>query len=193
MVVDIGTGKSWRHLNGDPRVHAEQQFVPIVWGEEVYSIPAPGMPYTYLGFGSDGIALGADGKDLYWTPLSSRTLYSIPTARLRDQSNSSEVLAQAAVQSRGQKGVNDGMETDTNGFIYLGSVETEAVNIYNPANGTVVTFVRDPRINWVDTSKCCYWKFCRVYVLILRSVGRQRLALLHKQPAELRTFHVSRN
>lgn len=153
VVVDIGEGTSWRHLNGDPRVHPEQQFVPIVWGEEVYSIPSPGMPYAYLSFGSDGIALGADGEDLYWTPLASRTLYSIPAARLRDQSNSSEVLAQAAVQSRGQKGVNDGMETDTNGFIYMGSAEDEAVNIYNPANASVVTFVRDPRINWVDTSK----------------------------------------
>lgn len=152
VIVDIGLGTSWRHLNGDPRVHAEQQFVPIVWGEEVYSIPDPGLPYSYLSFGADGIALGADGDDLYWTPLASRTLYSIPTEKLRDRGNSSEVLAQAAVVSRGQKGVNDGMETDTNGFIYLGSAEQEGVNIYNPANGSVVTFVRDPRINWIDTS-----------------------------------------
>jgi hypothetical protein len=43
------------------------------------------------------------------------------------------------------------METDTNGFIYHGNMEQNAVSIFNPANGTVNTFVRDPRLNWVDT------------------------------------------
>jgi hypothetical protein len=43
------------------------------------------------------------------------------------------------------------METDTNGFIYHGNMEQNAVSVFNPANGTVNTFVRDPRLNWVDT------------------------------------------
>jgi sugar lactone lactonase YvrE len=72
---------------------------------------------------------------------------------LRERGPSSEVLAIASVVNRGERGVNDGFETDTNNFIYHGNMEQGAISFYNPANGTDQTFVRDPRINWVDTSE----------------------------------------
>lgn len=100
---------------------------------------------------ADGIALSADGEDLYFGGVGKRYLYSIPTAKLRDNGPFSEVLAQSSVVTRGEKGVSDGFETDTNGFIYHGNVEQNAVSFFNPANGTDTLFVRDPRINWVDT------------------------------------------
>lgn len=153
IVVDLGTGESWRHLDGTPEVRPERGFVASVWGDTIYSVPGPGQPLSYLGFGSDGIALGADGNDLYWTAVASRTLYSLSTERLRDRSVSSELLAQGEVRNRGQKGVSDGLETDTNGYIYVGNMEQEAISLFNPANASSTTFVRDPRINWVDTSK----------------------------------------
>jgi hypothetical protein len=31
VTIDLSTGQSWRHLNNDPRTHAEMQFVPFVW------------------------------------------------------------------------------------------------------------------------------------------------------------------
>ena len=111
----------------------------------------PGQPLSYLNFGSDGIALSADGETLFWKAVSERYLYSIPTARLRDRSTFSEVAAQASIVSLGETGVTDGMETDTNGFIYHGIVEQNAVGIFNPSNFTDTIYVRDPRINWVDT------------------------------------------
>lgn len=40
---------------------------------------------------------------------------------------------------------------DTNNYIYAGSFEQNAINIYNPANGSVSTYVRDPRIGWTDS------------------------------------------
>ena len=113
------------------------------------------MPITYLPIGSDGIALSADGEHLFFGAVGSRYLYSVPTERLRDKSEVSEVLAQAAVVSRGQKGVSDGYETDSNNLIYFGNMEQNAVSYYNPANGTTGIFVRDPRVNWVDTCKFC--------------------------------------
>ena len=109
------------------------------------------MPVTYLSFGSDGIALSADGETLYYTAVATRYLYSVPTARLRDRSTASEILAQAAVARVASKGVSDGMETDSNGIIYMGSAEDNAINAYNPANATVSVFVRDPRFSWTDT------------------------------------------
>lgn len=153
VVVDLSNGRSWRHLNNDPRVRPSEQVVPYVWGEPLYTVSSPGMPFSHIGFGSDGIALSADGNDLYFKTLSGRYLYSIPTERLRDNGATSEVLAQSAVVNRGESGISDGLETDSNGLVYAGNVEQESISFYYPDNGTVNTFVRDPRINWVDTSK----------------------------------------
>lgn len=57
-----------------------------------------------------------------------------------------------SVVNHGQKGASDGFETDSNNLIYVGNNELNAINIFNPANGTTAPFIRDPRINWVDTS-----------------------------------------
>jgi len=40
---------------------------------------------------------------------------------------------------------------DTNNYIYAGSFEQNAINVFNPANGSVSTYVRDPRIGWTDS------------------------------------------
>ncbi|CAI6340234.1 unnamed protein product [Periconia digitata] len=153
VVVDLGSGESWRHLNGINEVRAERGFVPYVWGVPLYYVSGPGQPLETVPLGADGIALSADGEDLFWGPVGGRTLYSIPTARLRDRGLNSELLAQAAVENRGERGVSDGFETDSNGFIYAGNMEQNGILFYNPANSSTSTFVRDPRINWVDTSE----------------------------------------
>lgn len=152
IIVDLGSGESWRHLDNTPEVRPIRGFVPFIWGEVVYSLPGPGQPITYAGnFGADGIALSADGETLFWAAVGSRTLYSIPTERLRDRSLTSEIMAQASVVSRGEKGISDGLETDSNGLIYTGNFEDNAVNVFDPANGTVQIFARDPTIGWTDT------------------------------------------
>ncbi|KAL8690700.1 MAG: hypothetical protein Q9218_003912 [Villophora microphyllina] len=152
VIVDLGTGESWRHLDNTPEVRAQRGFVPFIWGEVVYSLPPPGTEITFAGnFGADGIALSADGETLFFAAVGARTLYSIPTVRLRDRSLTSEIMAEASVVSRGEKGVSDGLETDSNGFIYTGNFEDNAVNTFNPANGTVSIFARDPTIGWTDT------------------------------------------
>jgi sugar lactone lactonase YvrE len=153
VIVDLGSGESWRHLNNIPEVSAERGFVPYVWGQPLYYIPGPDQPLTNVPLGSDGIALSADGEDLYFGPVGGRGLFSVSTKRLRDRSQTSEILAQAAVKNRGQRGVSDGFETDTNGFIYAGNMEQNEIGFYNPANGTMTLFTRDPRISWVDTSR----------------------------------------
>ncbi|KAI4242143.1 MAG: hypothetical protein L6R40_004186 [Gallowayella cf. fulva] len=152
IIVDLGTGESWRHLDNTPEVRAQRGFLPFIWGEVVYSLPRPGQPITFAGnFGADGIALSADGETLFWSAVGSRTLYSIPTERLRDRSLTSEIMAEASVVSRGEKGISDGLETDSNGLIYTGNFEDNAINVFNPANGTVQIFSRDPRLGWTDT------------------------------------------
>ncbi|TDZ54641.1 Fumarylacetoacetase [Colletotrichum trifolii] len=150
ITVDLGSGESWRHLDGSPHVQGDRQFLAFVWGRELYAYQ-PGRPASFLTFGADGIALGADGEKLYFGGVGNRYLYSIPTERLLDNGPTSEIKAQAAVVTESQKGLSDGFETDTNGFIYHGNFEANAVNVFNPANGTDRVFLRDPRINWADT------------------------------------------
>lgn len=50
-----------------------------------------------------------------------------------------------------EKGVSDGLESDSNNYVYTGGIETNSINIFNPSNGTVSTYARDPRIAWTDT------------------------------------------
>lgn len=142
IVVDLGSGESWQHLYAQDvaATHAEEGFTGFIWGTA-----------GVKGGGADGIALSPDGETLYFGPISSRTLYSVPNSLLRQQGNESAVVA--AVENLGQKGWSDGFECDSNGILYVGNNELNAIATVNPVNGTVGTFVRDPRINWVDTSK----------------------------------------
>ncbi|KAF2742840.1 major royal jelly protein [Sporormia fimetaria CBS 119925] len=151
VIVDLGTGESWRHLNLDRSVRSEPQFLPFVWGQPIYMVPAPGEPITHLSMGSDGIAISADGEHLYYGPIGSRYLYSVPTSLLNDRSLTSELMAQQGVRSHGQKGVSDGFETDSEGRIYMGNMEQNGIVFYDPRNGPVNMFVRDPKISWADT------------------------------------------
>lgn len=61
-------------------------------------------------------------------------------------------MATGTVLTLTQKGVSDGLESDSNDLFYAGSFETNSIVTFNPANGTVQTFVRDPRIAWTDTT-----------------------------------------
>ncbi|KAK3938676.1 major royal jelly protein [Diplogelasinospora grovesii] len=156
IIVDLHTGHSWRHLSLGRSVRSEAQFLPFVLGQPVYSYDPPTRVATWLPDGGDGIALSADGDELYYSPLASRYLHSVPTRLLKTgnkPNRTSELKAQGAVMTHGQKGVSDGFETDSNGLIYMGNFEANAIVTFNPRNGSVTTFVRDPRINWVDTSK----------------------------------------
>ncbi|KAH6704362.1 major royal jelly protein [Leptodontidium sp. MPI-SDFR-AT-0119] len=151
IIVDLGTAASHRHLDLVQQVRPDTQIVPFIWGEPIYFMAGPDRPFMYSPVGSDGIALSADGEELFFGSLGSRYLYSVPTALLRSRSATSELMAQQAIRNRGQKGMSDGFESDSNGYLYIGNSEQNAVNLYNAANGTVNVLVRDPRINWVDT------------------------------------------
>ena len=78
VIVNLNSGKSWRHLDRLSKTHPLDQWITYVWGVPLYSIPAPGLPYSYTGFGADGIALSADATRLYWKVVAGRYLYSIP-------------------------------------------------------------------------------------------------------------------
>jgi sugar lactone lactonase YvrE len=148
IVVDLDSGRAWRRLNDHPSTKAEKSFLPMVEGRPVVSEP-PGKPAQPLGIGADGIALGQDGKRLYYCPLSSRRLYSASLDALADPNLPDRAVA-STVQDLGEKGAADGLEFDAQGRLYVTNYENNAV-LRRKADGSYETVAYDPRALWPDT------------------------------------------
>lgn len=148
IIMDLDSGKAIRRLTGDVSTSADPRFVPVVEGQTLKVRDANGTSKPFS-VASDGIALSADGETLYYCPLSSRHLYSIPTAMLRDPSISDAQLA-AAVKDLGEKGASDGLASDANGNVYAGDYEHNSIRRLQPG-GEWRTIVHDPRVLWPDT------------------------------------------
>jgi sugar lactone lactonase YvrE len=149
IVMDIASGKATRRLSGAKSTSVDPDFKPVVEGQAALVSKGPdGKPKT-MGVASDGIALSADGKTLYFSALSSRHLFAVPTEMLRDASVS-EAQLNAAVKDLGEKGASDGLESDANGGVYAGDYEHNGIR-KRLADGNWQTIVHDPRVLWPDT------------------------------------------
>jgi sugar lactone lactonase YvrE len=149
VVVDLVSGEGWRRLHEHPSTKAESphHFLPVVEGQPLFERPPDGPPKP-LRFGSDGIAISADGGRLYYCPLMSRRLYSVPTEVLADRSQSDR---HASVRDEGDKGGGaDGLESDADGTIYATNYEHDAI-LRRRREGEWETLVHDPRLLWPDT------------------------------------------
>ncbi|MCJ1408815.1 hypothetical protein MMC19_002891 [Ptychographa xylographoides] len=153
IMIDLGSGDSWRRLTQDPSVLRTPNNVPSYQGFPFY-LKQVGMPIQWQPEGLDGIQLSKDGKTMYYSPLTSDYMYSVPTYNLlvRPQDPLSELAAHNNVSNLGQRGGQaNGFEGDNNGLVYMSMPEQNSLNIYNPATLQVELFVRDPRILWADS------------------------------------------
>jgi len=93
---------------------------------------------------------------MYYSPLSTNYLYSVPTANLRerDSNPTAELDAHSNVTSHGQRGGNaNGFEGDSNGLIYQLMPTHNAIYSYDSTpmgSGQTIGFLRDTRIIWPD-------------------------------------------
>jgi sugar lactone lactonase YvrE len=153
IILDLGSGESWRRLTQHPSVLRVDRDVPSYQGIPFYQ-RSIGTPIQTLREGLDGVQLSPDGQQLYYSALTSNYLYSIPTANLLSRIASNplaEIAAANNVTNHGQRGGNaNGFEGDSNGLIYQLIPEHNAVYAYNPATLQTEPFVRDPRIIWPD-------------------------------------------
>lgn len=100
--------------------------------------------------GADGIALSVDREMLYWCPLTSRNLYGISTAYLRDWSKGEREIREH-VRDFGSKGTNtDGMSADNQGRIWFTMLEGMGIGYFEPWSGKMVPYISDPKMVWVD-------------------------------------------
>lgn len=139
IVVDLATGQSWSRLRGHHSTHAEDGFRAIIQGvvREGYVV------------GADGIAISPVGDRLYYCPLSSRRLFSISTAALRDR-DLPEADVAACVRDHGDKAASDGLETDAAGAVYATAYEHSAV-LKRTLDGRWSTVLHAPAVLWPDT------------------------------------------
>ncbi|KAL9087302.1 MAG: hypothetical protein Q9159_003722 [Coniocarpon cinnabarinum] len=152
IMLDLGTGESWRRLNQDPSVLRGPWNIPSYVGNPFY-LRQKGMPLTGQLEGLDGIQLSPDGSRMYYSPLSTADLWSIPTVNLRarDSDELAELAAHGNVSSHGQRGGDaNGFEGDDQGRIYQCMPTQNAIYYYDPGDLQTHGFVRDPRIVWPD-------------------------------------------
>ncbi|EFZ03957.1 major royal jelly protein [Metarhizium robertsii] len=151
IVLDLGTGESWRHLDRHPAGLSGYGVVPSYQGMPFYQ-ETPTGPFTHLPQGLDGIQLDLTGSTLFFSSMTSDYLFSIETKYLLDHTSPACIqAANSAVRNLGQRGGNgNGFEGDSNGFIYQAMPEQNAVYAYDPTTLRVAPFIRDPRIIWPD-------------------------------------------
>ncbi|OBF30057.1 gluconolaconase [Mycobacterium sp. ACS1612] len=139
IVVDLDTGQSWDRLRGRRTTQAEDQFRAVV----------EGLVRGQYRVGADGIAISADGARLFYCPLSSRRLYSVDTAALRDRDMPDDLVAQT-VLDHGDKCASDGLESDAAGNLYATAYEHGAV-LRSSAAGEWTTVLQARELLWPDT------------------------------------------
>lgn len=145
VVVDLATGKQRRVLANNISTQAEKGFVAYLAGKpRLYDPKHPSFPVG----GADGITLSNDSKTLYYAPLTSRRLYSIPTDIIANFDNNEDTLAKN-VKDLGEKGFADGLASDSQDRIYTTNGEHNSIWQRWP-DGHIDLIARDPRIDWPD-------------------------------------------
>ncbi|RFU23682.1 hypothetical protein B7463_g12657, partial [Scytalidium lignicola] len=155
IMLDLGTGETWRHLT--------QNFGTLHINEDVPSYN--GIPWylhqresslNWQTEGLDGIELSEDGEVMYFSPLTGDFLYSIETKYLRVNPRTDPLAIKAAndnVKFLGGRGGNaNGFSGDSNGNVYMLMPEHNAIYIYNSTIRQALPYVRDPRIIWPDSA-----------------------------------------
>ena len=145
VVLDLATGRQRRVLDNTVSVLPDPGYQTVLDGRVLHYDPA--HP-TFPAGGADGITLSADSTRVYYAPLASRRLYSLPTDKLADFNVSSAHLAELVVDE-GEKGAADGLATDPWNRIYTTAADHDAVFRRNP-NGTYDLIASDPRFVWPD-------------------------------------------
>jgi sugar lactone lactonase YvrE len=144
VIIDLETGKSWRALSDDPSTQMEKDVVVMTDGK-----PLKRADGRQPMFNADGIALSADGKQLYWQALTGKTLYRMATDILQKAGDDPSAKAAKPEKVATTEPV-DGLWMDKSGDIYLSAIGADAVKRLKP-DGTIETVITDARLRWPDT------------------------------------------
>ena len=149
IMVDLASGRSWRHLSASPTVRPDPGFSAIVNGQPLLE-RRPGNKPKVPKFDSDGLAISGDGKTIYYCPVASHHLYSVSAGALADPTMSERRVADT-VTDLGRKVVSDGLESDARGNVYVTDEEHHGIKRRSPS-GKYTTVTTSPHsYDWMDT------------------------------------------
>jgi sugar lactone lactonase YvrE len=143
LVHDTERRTTRRLLEDHPSV-APENFIAVV----------DGMRQTFFGImanqpGVDSIALDKKGEWLYYSAVTTDTLWRVRASDLKDESLSKEALARR-VEAYALKSMSDGITMDKENNIYISDMEHGAIHRLGP-DRRLVTLFRDPqKIRWPD-------------------------------------------
>lgn len=146
VIVDIATGKSREILKNHTTTSPEEKFMAFLEGEpRTMENKAKSFPNG----GADGISLSSDGKRIFWTNISGRKLFSLPTELISDF-NTDENTIIKNIKFEGQAPATDGLAEDLDGNIYFGAFEQQSAVKRSP-NGDYTLVGHDKEnLVWPD-------------------------------------------
>lgn len=149
VVVDLASGRATRRLNDHASTKADPNLVLNVHGQPLIQKKGPGLGEP-LKLGSDGLALSADGKWVYYSPLTSHHLFRVSADALADATRADGDVAKT-VEDLGDKGfAADGMLGDVQGRIYITDLENDAIH-RRTEDGKLELVVKSPDLRWPDS------------------------------------------
>ncbi len=144
IVYDKNTNTARRVLNATRFTNDEPNFSFAIDGRQV-------LKNGRMRTGADGIALSGDKQTLYWTNLTGNTLYSLPTALLRDPKVSEAELQGAIREEVTLPSNTDGLTADKDGNVYLTALQLNGVLKWDPATRRLSQVAHHPEMSWPDT------------------------------------------
>lgn len=152
IIIDLNkeTDNIWRTLTNHSSTVPDNTHWIVINGKRVYE-------KTPMQTGVDGIALSCDRRTLYYTPLTSRTLYSIDTKSLRE--SHSKDPSSSVVKLGYKKSASDGLIAGAKGHLYITAIEQNRVYkvkniIPDPESFHYTEFkhvIDDSKAVWPDT------------------------------------------
>jgi len=146
LVYDFNTNSSRRVLN---QVNGTSPDPSVWFSVNDQKVFADGP----MEAGADGIALTPSTETLYFCPLASRILYSIPTALLRNFSIPEEELELAVTVVMNKETTSDGLACSDEGdqYVYATGLEVDGLVLLK-VNSSVDVIVNDTvAMQWPDT------------------------------------------
>jgi sugar lactone lactonase YvrE len=177
IVVDLATGECWRRLQKHPSSHTEENYVGRVEGRQ----------HEQRG-STDGIALSADGKTLYYSAFSRRELYSVSADALANRELRDEKVEATVKLVRKKPSASDGICTDEHGFVYTTDYETCSVGRWNSTTGTGGILVQDERLLWPDA----LWVHDGYVYITCNQLNRTSKHLPRQEPYTLFRYPIPR-
>lgn len=136
-VIDLGTGRGRRVLEGHPATAAEDML--LMFDGKPWLYPDGSQPRTAV----TSIAISPDGRDLYFKALVGRRLYGVSITVLLGDAEAAARTVRHVADTHPSHAMNFGPD----GWLYLTAVDRQAITRWRPGS-PLQTVVADPRLAW---------------------------------------------